>query len=277
MNNGMRHRLISFLILALAALSANAQDDFNPTLPGEPNAKYKVTVGISHSTAGTVTGGGSFSSGDEITIRRNDASVSSSSAVFYKFKYWTLNGEEYTPAAKTSSFRYTVGTENANFMAVYEEEDPDNVTSKVFLVADPADACTFNTTSGNRYLEDNDVYLYYNVSSSAFKFVGWYEGENRITPNRTFNYHVGENDATLTARFTYEPVIPGEPVGSQDDVDNGMKGDVNDDRVVDVQDVVACVNVVLTGTDNKKSDVNKDGVTDVQDVVSLVNIVLNKE
>lgn len=273
----MRKTILSILILALAALTANAQDVFNPTLPGEPNAHYKVTVAISDSKAGTVSSGGSYTEGTQVTIRRTDAYVSASSTTFFKFKCWTLNGEEYTPAGKSSSFTYTVGTQNASFVAVYEEEDPDNITSKVFLTAEPADACTFNASSGSRYLEGNSVYLNCTPTSDAFKFEGWYENGRLISSSRSFNYNVGEDHANLTARFTYEPTIPGEPTSSQDDVDNSTKGDVNNDGTVDVQDVVACVNVVLTDSGNMRADVNKDGVVDVQDVVSLVNIILNKE
>lgn len=273
----MKQKILSILFLALAALTANAQDDFNPVLPGEPNAHYKVTVAISDSKAGTVSSGGSYTKGTQVTIRRNDAYVSSNTTVFYKFKYWTLNGAEYAPAGKNSSFTYTIGTQNANFVAVYEEEDPDNVTSRVFLTAEPADACTFSTNSGNRYLEGNSVYLNCTPTSSAFKFEGWYENGRLISSSRNFNYNVGEDHANLTARFTYEPTIPGEPTSSQDNVDNSTKGDVNNDGTVDVQDVVACVNVVLTDSGNKRADVNKDDVIDVQDVVSLVNIILNKE
>lgn len=272
MNNSMK-KVLSILILTLAALSASAQDDFNPTLPGEPNAKYKVTVGISEPAAADVNGGGSYSTGDEITISKSDYWFSSEAEVYYRFKHWTLNGEEYSTE---SSFNYVVGTDNIEFVAVYEVLNPDEVTSRVYVNMSPADACYDFTPNGQRYYEDDYAYLYC-YENPNFEFQGWYEGDRLVSTEKHFNYLVGEDDVTLTAKFTYNPIIPGEPVGSQDDVDNGMKGDVNDDRVVDVQDVVACVNVVLTSADNKKSDVNKDGVTDVQDVVSLVNIVLNKE
>lgn len=275
----MKNRILSILLLALAALTANAQD-FDPNPPAEPNAKYKVTVGISHAAAGTVSGAGSYSTGQQVTIRRNDAYFSSTSTVFYKFKCWTLNGVEYTPAAKSSSFTYTVGTENAAFEAVYEEEDPDNVTSKVFLVADPADACTFNQTSGQRYLEGNYAYIYYNVSSDAFKFQGWYDNNGQqVSTVRSFNYLVGKDDVTLTARFTYEPVVPIDPTGNQDDVANGILGDVNGDNVVDMVDVVALINIYLGKTtlyELSVCDINKDGQVDMVDVVAAINIYLGK-
>lgn len=269
----MQNKVLSIMILALAALTANAQDDFNPTLPGEPNAQYKVTVGISHPDAGSVDGAGSFTTGREVTISKNDSWFSLDADVFYRFKHWTLNGVVYSTE---SSFTYQVGTENANFVAVYEVLDPSEITSKVYVEMSPADASDYYTTSGQRYFEDNYAYIHCDVNS-GFEFNGWYEGNRLVSTEMTFNYYVGENDVTLTAKFTYNPSIPGEPENAgQTDVDNSMKGDVNNDNIVDVQDVVACVNAVLTNSGNNRADVNGDGQLDVQDVVTLVNIVLNK-
>lgn len=215
----MKKFFLLTILLALTAFAVNAQDDFNPTLPGEPNALYRITVGISHSAAGTVSGGGSYPDGTKITIRRNDTGFNSSATVYYKFKCWMLNGEEYAEAGTSSSFTYTVNKQNVRFEAVYEVQNPNEVSSKLFLVSDPSDACTFNASNGKRYLEGNSVYLYYNTTSSAFKFQGWYNGNELISNNRYFYYTIGEDDATLTARFTYEPVMPGEPNGNQENVD----------------------------------------------------------
>lgn len=213
----MKSKIISILILALAAITANAQDDFNPTLPGEPNAQYKVTVSISNPEAGSVSRGGSYSSGRTVTISKSDASFNASANVYYKFKYWTLNGVQYSTA---SSFTYTVGTENANFVAVYEAMSPDEVSSRVYIQMSPADACYSYTTSGQRYREGNSVYI--SCSANAgFEFQGWYENEVLISSNKYFYYTVGKDDATLTARFVYNPAIPQDPANDgQTDIDN---------------------------------------------------------
>lgn len=273
----MTRKLLSILFLTLAAITANAQG-FDPTPPGEPNALYKVSVTISSNDAGTVSGGGSFSTGRQVTVRRNDRSVSASATVFYKFKCWTLNGVEYEPAGKSSSFTYTVGTEDAKFEAVYEEDDPDNVTSKLFLVAEPSDACTFNQSSGQRYFEDNYAYVYYNITSSAFKFIGWYEGDKLVSTSRYYNHPVGRDDATLTARFTYEPVIPGDPSGNQENVANGIRGDVNGDGKVTMADATSTMEYYLhrnaESADDKKFDANKDGKITVADATEVMNIYL---
>lgn len=205
------------MILALAAITANAQDDFNPELPPEPNALYKVTVGISYPDAGTVYGAGNYATGKTVTIRKSDASFTTSSKVYYKFKHWTLNGVVYSTS---SSFTYVVGKENVNFVAVYEALSPDEVTSKVFIEIVPSDACSSHTTSGTRYLEGNRPYISCS-SNSGFEFLGWYEGDELVSSSKSFYYTVGKDDVTLTAKFNYNPSIPKEPEGGeQTDIDN---------------------------------------------------------
>lgn len=276
----MRSKLLSLFVFALAVLTANAQDDFDPTLPGEPNANYKVTVDISHPTAGSVYGGGSFMTGSQVTISRSDYYQSANNTVFYKFKHWLLNGVEYTEAGTSSSFTYTVGTQNAVFEAVYEEENADNLTSRLYVVAEPADACSFNFASGERFFEDQYAYLYFYTTSEAFKFAGWYNGDRLVSKDYYINYYIGKDDATLTARFTYDPVIPDDPIGNQENVANGVLGDVNGDGKVNMVDVVALTNIFLGKTkeyDLSICDINKDGVVNMVDVVAATNIFLGKK
>jgi mono/diheme cytochrome c family protein len=57
-----------------------------------------------------------------------------------------------------------------------------------------------------------------------------------------------------------------------------MPGDVNEDEVVNVLDVVLLVNSILNGdsaNDYPQADLNDDGLLNVLDVVLIVNIILN--
>ena len=60
---------------------------------------------------------------------------------------------------------------------------------------------------------------------------------------------------------------------------NSASGDVNNDGVVDISDVVLTVNYILGSTsavfNQDAADINKDGNIDISDVVALVNMILN--
>ena len=57
-----------------------------------------------------------------------------------------------------------------------------------------------------------------------------------------------------------------------------MKGDANDDGVVDVSDYIAIANYILgdipEGFKEKAADVNDDGIIDVSDYIGVANIIL---
>lgn len=56
-----------------------------------------------------------------------------------------------------------------------------------------------------------------------------------------------------------------------------MVGDVNEDGLVDIADVVAVANAILTGDDNQTYDINNDGFVNAKDIVDLVDIIANVE
>ncbi len=55
---------------------------------------------------------------------------------------------------------------------------------------------------------------------------------------------------------------------------SGLLGDINDDNIINVSDVVVAVNLVLTSQYNFLVDLNSDGLLNVSDIVILVNIIL---
>jgi hypothetical protein len=55
-----------------------------------------------------------------------------------------------------------------------------------------------------------------------------------------------------------------------------LVGDLNNDALVNVLDIVSMVNIVLNGGDYFPiADLNDDGINNILDIVSLVNLVLN--
>jgi len=58
------------------------------------------------------------------------------------------------------------------------------------------------------------------------------------------------------------------------EVDNFLLGDVNNDGIVNVLDIVSTVNFVLSGAYNQAADTNADGEINILDVVIMVNIIV---
>ena len=61
---------------------------------------------------------------------------------------------------------------------------------------------------------------------------------------------------------------------------NGLLGDINQDLIINVLDVISLINFVLgsdmpTDDEIMLSDLNEDNIINVLDIVSLVNLILN--
>jgi hypothetical protein len=56
----------------------------------------------------------------------------------------------------------------------------------------------------------------------------------------------------------------------------GLMGDLNDDSVINILDVIMMINIILDGGEYPETgDMNGDGGIDILDVILLVNIILN--
>ena len=61
----------------------------------------------------------------------------------------------------------------------------------------------------------------------------------------------------------------------KDFINNQLLGDLNEDGVINIQDVILIVNLILNNQFDINGDINNDGNIDVIDVVQIVNIILN--
>ena len=55
----------------------------------------------------------------------------------------------------------------------------------------------------------------------------------------------------------------------------GIQGDVNGDGEVNIADVNAIIDMILTGTINPAGDVNGDSEVNIADVNAVIDIILN--
>ena len=56
---------------------------------------------------------------------------------------------------------------------------------------------------------------------------------------------------------------------------NSMPGDINNDGIVNILDIVQLANMILSGEYTENADINSDGTVNVLDIIQLVNMILN--
>jgi beta-glucanase (GH16 family) len=110
-------------------------------------------------------------------------------------------------------------------------------------------------------------------------YYNYWDGPGWEDANSLEDCGVGEwNDRQITV--SDEDFIVGpycfsscEPCENENSCD--ISGDINNDNVLNVLDVVGIINIILTNDiSNPCSDYNQDGVTNVLDIVSLVSVIL---
>lgn len=270
--------------MLLTTLFVNAQNGtLDPKNPPEPAVKYKLTVKAQPVEAAKTSGSGEYTEGTQVNVR-------ATANTNYKFQYWLQNGERLSETRV--SFKLTMPADFVELVAVFEYDEPvfnptDPLEPQVigleyplYLVADPMGAGTFNRISGTKVKEGTTISIKA-TPSTGYLFVGWYDiTDTELGTNQILSYTMPNQPATLTARFTYNPSSPNEPLGSQDDVDNTiLPGDVNGDGQVGIGDIVAVTNVMagIGGNITKeRADVNDDGQVGIGDIVAITNIMAGK-
>ena len=181
-----------------------AQD--SPNNPPEPSRYYNVKVSVMPEGAGYASGGGSFIQGRSTWII--------TSAIYpYKFEYWTLNGEKYS---EDKYIYYTVEAADVELVAHYKlnpnnpSEPESKITRRLYLECYPANSASFNLSSGEQQLVNQDVFLCA-YGNTGFQFTGWYEDQELISDEVGFFYKMQDRNTTLTARFKLNPASPDDP------------------------------------------------------------------
>jgi len=120
--------------------------------------------------------------------------------------------------------------------------------------------------------------------------VGQYQpGANGETPWTQASFSVQPGEHTFTWSYikdggggstdmpedcAWVDYISFPPSMIEDDGDGAMQGDVNQDNLISVLDIVLIINMVLESEFDSLADLNEDGMVDVLDVILVVNLVL---
>lgn len=226
----MKHTsfLIELLILLPLLWGGNMMnaEEFNPANPPEPQLrpKYTLTVKVEPEGVGYASGSGRYEAGTRVSLN------TSGNDTDYQFKCWQKDGQVIST---NRYFSYTTGSQNETVTAVYEfivfnpssPQEPQVIPGvgkkyTLTLESQPAEACSFSYNSGTKYMPDTELKITA-YPSQGFSFLGWFDGETKVSESLTLPYTMPKNDVKFTARFIFVPDSPSEPQGgNQENVDN---------------------------------------------------------
>ena len=110
-------------------------------------------------------------------------------------------------------------------------------------------------------------------ADSGHGFAAYPSGEVADYALNWLKYHVLDDDV-ICESLSEIPSSASEYLTNLD-CTYAMPGDVNEDSVINVQDIILTVNLILSNEYSNLADINEDNDVDVLDIVQLVNIILN--
>ncbi len=170
---------------------------FNPILPSDPKDEtlYEITGVASPAEGGSIIGGKEYKENATATLfaKANEN---------WEFVMWQDGNIEnpreiyvYGDASYTAIFRNIATSYKTLSFSCY-----------------PKNACSFNRgdSDGKLVFIGEEVTLE-TYRSQGFEFLGWYEGDTKVSETEYYNFTMPDRNYTLVARYIYKPVSPVDP------------------------------------------------------------------
>lgn len=182
-------------------------DPSNPSEPADPATIMYYQLQLNATEGGTVSGGGRYLAGKQVTLRANPNSL-------FDFAGWydTETGEQLSTS---SNYAYTTTAKHRVLEArfVFNPNNPSEPAEPVLrrtVTATAMEGGTVNTSS--QYALIGSTLTLKAYSNSGYDFVGWYVNGEHYTNLSTFSYTVTDSySQNFEARFEFNPGSPSEP------------------------------------------------------------------
>ena len=214
--------LFAFLFCHLMLFAQAGNGEYNPDTPPNPEMpRPKFTLKVNYTPQ---QGGRLDTDTSSIVMAGSKVWLSAYSNRNFVFERWMENGET---VSDLSSFFYEMPERDASLTAVfrYEPMTPPNpetprLKHTLYLSSQPAQAGSFNWSSGSVIREDDYVDLYaYN--HDGFRFKEWQLDGQTVSTNYWYTFNMPHSDIHLLAIYEYAPALPSNPGSNFFDPETG--------------------------------------------------------
>lgn len=179
---------------------------FNPESPEEPG-KLPLRLRLIAEEGGSVSGAGVYQEGEA-------ASISASPYSLYDFAGWYYEDGTLYQGAEHGYTSFTMGDHSVTLIARFEfnpesPEEPSQIDNSHKLMLLAEEGGTVYASVG-RLLEGESTEVRASANS-GYEFVGWYEGDTKVSNEPDYTVTMGSSNKVLTAHFDYTPESPDEP------------------------------------------------------------------
>lgn len=147
---------------------------------------FDVTATVSDEEMGSVTGGGSYTVGTEVTVVATPANG-------YRFMGWFKNGTTYVSG--NTSYTFTMPNENVSLVASF--------TTNMYSLSVSSESETKGTVVNNNSpsVDYKSSVTVGAVPRAGFSFAGWYEGGTLKSSNASYTFNMPAQNLSLVAKF----------------------------------------------------------------------------
>ena len=106
------------------------------------------------------------------------------------------------------------------------------------------------------------------------------EGEFTVEPYSNLEFGFQTQDSNINESYINFSIWPVYHEYSKKELsflinNSNLLGDINNDSVVNIIDVILVVNIILDESNNQSADLNNDGLVNILDIVMIIDFILS--
>ncbi|MAJ43130.1 MAG: hypothetical protein CMF96_00110 [Candidatus Marinimicrobia bacterium] len=164
--------------------------------------------------------------------------------------------------------------------------------NNVILLGDLNDSLTDEVENNifQMFIDDSENYLFVDMPIAQGDIIEWSfpnwpsHLDHIIISNELFSIFENGNSYCETIKiddyfdggfYEYDQNISDHrPIALKLAVQNSILGDINEDSLINIQDILLIINIILSNEYNYNGDINTDNTIDILDVIQIINIIL---